>query len=147
MEGFLHHGRASFFELRDLRGIEQSPSHKHESRSRPLRVRAYTIEKLFSVQSRQIEIAKNEFILMSGELRKRFFGAGGSFHNHSTSSQAFLHDLANALFVVHNKDGVAAQFGGARGRGDKAGSAGRRWTRFFYRDGKQDAERGARPGR
>src|SRR6202041_998519 len=123
MEWFLHHGRASFFKLRDLRGIEESPGHKHESWHSPLGMRAYTIEKLFSVQSRQIEITKNEFVLMSSEVGKRFFGAGGSFHNHSTGSQAFLHDLANALFVVHNKDGVAAQFGRAGGRGNEAASA------------------------
>src|SRR5580704_10527886 len=110
MEWFLHHGCPSFFKFRDLRGIEESPGHKHESWRCPLGVRAYAIEKLLSVQSRQIEITKNEFVLMSGEVRKRFFGTGGSFYNHSTGCQAFLHDLANALFVVHNKDGVAAQF-------------------------------------
>ena len=108
---FLHYGRASFLELRDLRGIEKSPGHKHESWPRPLRVRAYTIEKLLSVQSRQIKIAKNEFVLMGGKVQQCFFGAGRSFHNHSARSQAFMHDLANAFFVVHNKNGVAAQFG------------------------------------
>src|ERR1700722_3072811 len=111
MERFLHHGRASFFKLRDLHWIEESPGHKYESWRCPLGMRAHAIEKLFAIQSRQIEITKNKFVLMSGEVSQGFFGAGGSFHNHSTGSQDFLHDLANALLIVHNKDGVATQFG------------------------------------
>ena len=46
-------------------------------------------------------------------MRQRFFRTGRALHLHAPRRKAFLHDFADAFFVVHHVDGTSLQ----RGRG------------------------------
>ena len=94
--------------MRHGAGIQQRAAHENKFGSGTPALRLHPLEKLLAIQAGQIEIAKHEIVAVRGEMRQRFFRTGRAFHRHAPRRKSFLHDLADAFFVVHHVDGMPA---------------------------------------
>ena len=93
--------------LRNPAGIDELPRDKNESRRRIAPLFPQLSRSCSPLKPGKIEVAQNNVVVVSAEQGQRFLGALRRLHFHAPHGEPFLHDLPDALLVVHDEDAVA----------------------------------------